>query len=135
MKRFFAALFATLLLTPLAWARWVDIDSRVFRDEPILMQPSVSDAEQKTHDAILKGAKDKDWQLIQDTPTVLRLRLVVRSKHTIVVDVKIKPGKVDVDYVDSINMNYNKSQGTIHPNYHVWIDRLLQSARVYADVN
>ncbi|MDR2925264.1 MAG: hypothetical protein LBU76_04855 [Azoarcus sp.] len=135
MKRFFAALFAALLLTPVAWARWVEIDSRVFRNEPILTQASVSDAEKKTHDAILKGAEDRKWQVIQDTPTVLRLRVNVRNKHTVVVDVRIKPGKVDVDYVDSINMNYNKSQGTIHPNYHVWIDRLLQSARIHADIN
>jgi hypothetical protein len=71
----------------------------------------------------------------------------VRNKHAIVVDVTIKGNKVDINYVDSVNMNYltrkndlgqdyvlpnQPVQESIHPRYNLWVAILLKTARAKA---
>jgi hypothetical protein len=102
-----------------------------FKDMVIVAE-NLPNAAQKTHDAIVKGAQTRKWQLTQDTPAVVRLNLNVRNKHFVTVDAKIKGGSVDIVYVDSKNMNYEKlssGQEIIHPQYNAWVKYLLKSAR------
>ncbi|MDR3087050.1 MAG: hypothetical protein LBU45_03770 [Azoarcus sp.] len=101
-------------------------------NDMVIVAADLPDAVQKTHDAIVKGAQARKWQVTQDTPTTVRLRLNVRNKHFVTVDAKIKGGNVDIVYVDSENMNYGKlsdGQEIIHPKYNSWVKYLLKSAR------
>ncbi|GHU33999.1 hypothetical protein AGMMS50256_27030 [Betaproteobacteria bacterium] len=105
-----------------------------FNDVVIVAADSL-DAAQKTHDAIVKGAQARKWQVTQNTPAAVRLHLNVRNKHFVTVDTKIKGGNVDIVYVDSKNMNYEKlssGQEIIHPKYNSWVKYLLKSARAAA---
>ena len=130
MKRFFAVLFAALMFTPAAYASRNAVLDNV-RDKVILQTPS-EQAGKKTREAILQSAQQHGWKTVQDTPPVLQLRLDVRNKHSIVVNVTVKGNKVDVDYVDSINMYYRKyedGQESIHSSYNRWVANLLETAR------
>jgi hypothetical protein len=133
MKRFFAVLFAALIFTPAAYAVKAVVVENI-RDEMILSAPS-RDADKKTRDALLESARLRGWKVVEDTPPVLQLRLDVRDTHAIVVNVTIKGDKVDVDYVDSVNMRYRKvgdGREFIHPSYNRWIVNLLSTARASA---
>jgi hypothetical protein len=150
MPRFFTRFFAlfavslaTALSIPAAYAEAEDAPSfhaakstelLQFKDAPIAAADT-ADAAQKTHDAILKAAQTRKWQVIQNTPAVIRLKLNVRNKHFVTIDAEIKNDKVDIVYVDSDNMNYEKlssGQEFIHPKYNAWVKILLKSARAAA---
>jgi hypothetical protein len=101
------------------------------RNETILSTPG-PEAEKIVQAAIIRGARQKSWQVVQKEPRKLRLKLRVRGKHTIVVDVHINIDMVDVEYVSSINMNYEKSgdgRERIHPHYEKWVRMMLDAAR------
>ncbi|MDR0735285.1 MAG: hypothetical protein LBF51_00385 [Zoogloeaceae bacterium] len=103
---------------------------RPFRDE-VIVAGKPQDAERKTRAAIIDSAQRLKWKVIEDKPAGLRLQLDVR-RHRAVIDIKIKGGGVDVDYVSSVNLNYekdDKGNERIHPNYHKWIQKLLKVAR------
>lgn len=103
-----------------------------FRDE-IIVAEATPDAAQKTHDAILNGAKARAWTVVSDTPAAIRLTLIpANKKHTLTLDVHIKGNKADFVYVSSNNLNYEKLPGgqeVIHPKYNAWIKNILKSAR------
>ncbi|MDR1888374.1 MAG: hypothetical protein LBQ81_03185 [Zoogloeaceae bacterium] len=73
--------------------------------------------------------------MLNETPAVLRLNLNIRDKHLLTIDVNIKDNSVDVVYVDSENLNYEKlsdGQELIHPKYNDWVKILLRTARAAA---
>ncbi len=53
--------------------------------------------------------------------------LMVRSKHTIRVDIQCAADKYSVTYKDSSNMNFKekKKEKVIHPYYNVWVKDLV----------
>jgi hypothetical protein len=136
VKRFFAVLFSALVFMPTAYAVMEPGANAIknYRNEVILPAPS-EHAEKKTRNAILESAFLRGWKIAKDTPPVLQLRLDVRNKYTVVVNVTIKGDKVDVDYVSSVNMEHKKNDygiDSIHPNYNRWIANLLKAARAKA---
>ena len=44
--------------------------------------------------------------------------------HVAIVDVTYDTSTYSIQYVDSTNLNYNESKGTIHKNYNGWIQNL-----------
>jgi hypothetical protein len=101
-----------------------------FHDE-VIVDRDVRNAEKITYDAIRKSARKFRWRVIKDTPSALRLQLNIR-RHRAIIDITIKGGSVDADYVDSVNLNYEKDAAgneSIHPNYHSWVQNLLNFAR------
>ncbi|MDR2093848.1 MAG: hypothetical protein LBP58_11160 [Azoarcus sp.] len=142
------ALLLLVLVTPLAQAANI-APIKTFKDVIILKQDA-PDAAQKTHDALVNATEKEKWEIVSDDGNTLRLKRIVRKKHTVVVDVHIRGKAVDVDYVSSENMHYQKDvQDTrgvcggeripgltarcadgevIHPNYGAWVSRLLRIA-------
>ena len=97
----------------------------------VIVAENQEGAGKKTRAAIIDAAKRLKWKVIEDKPARLRLQLDVR-RHRAVIDISIKDNSVDVDYVSSVNLNYEKDDKgyeSIHPNYHKWIQKLLKTAR------
>lgn len=115
-----------------------------------IAKPGTPDAPKKVHDAILSGAAQYGWRVVSDNGDTLRLNLSVR-RHVVEVDVHVRGNAVSVDYVDSVNMDYEKDASdprgnsdacgyvsnlcrknmgeVIHPNYGKWVKNLLNAAR------
>jgi hypothetical protein len=55
--------------------------------------------------------------------------LVVRNKHTAVVDIKIGASTVSVTYKNSANLNFKEENGQklIHPGYNKWIQNFVSN--------
>ena len=82
--------------------------------------------------AILKGCIEKNWSPVERSPGLIEATLVVRSKHTVVVEIPYTNQGYKINYKSSINMEYTEnSDGTfrIHPNYNKWVDYLSQAIR------
>lgn len=77
--------------------------------------------------AIVAAAAGRKWQVAEDAPGQMTLRILVRGKHTVVVRVAYDAGGFVIDYVSSVNMNH-KVRGNgdtyLHPNYQAWVDAL-----------
>ncbi|MDR3213521.1 MAG: hypothetical protein LBT71_06345 [Azoarcus sp.] len=158
MKRFISIVilsFFACIVTPLAHATRI-APLPTFQNTTIL-NAGTDNAATKTHAAILKGAALQKWSIVSDGGNTVRLSLTVRDKHEMVVDVHIRGNVVDVDYVSSKNMAYEKEYvdtrrmddtqcryvsgaclipagiKVIHPNYGVWVKRLLDASRKAAD--
>ncbi|MDR1350011.1 MAG: hypothetical protein LBJ59_04380 [Zoogloeaceae bacterium] len=101
-----------------------------FRNVTIVAK-NIPDAEKKTHDVLVMSAQRLKWKVLENRPSALRLQLNSR-RYSAVINVKIKGGNVDVDYVSSVNLNYekdDKGNENIHPSYHKWVQKLLKVAR------
>lgn len=157
MKRFLSLAvlsFLVCVMTPLAHATRT-VPMPVYKNE-VIASAAGEDAAKRTRDAIAAAAAKNKWLIVSDSGDTLRLSTTVRKKHTVVIDVHIRGNAVDIDYVSSVHMAYDKDafSGTpveqcgylsavcsrqsgkaevIHPNYGVWIDRLLDTARKAAD--
>jgi hypothetical protein len=75
----------------------------------------------KVRDAILRGGAKIGWQMAEEKP-----RLVVGSwvarEHSLTVEIPYTAGEYTIRYRSSVNLD--EKDGTIHPNYIRWIDRL-----------
>jgi hypothetical protein len=139
-----------LFMVPLAQAKLIVMPKY---DHEFILKSDAQNAERIVHDAILKSAVKLGWVVVVDTGSTLRLSLTVR-RHKVAIDVRIFGNAVAVDYVDSVNMNYQKDwqeskasdefcatfpsacemngKDVIHPNYAGWVVRLLKQARAFA---
>jgi hypothetical protein len=93
--------------------------------------------------AIVVAAAAKDWTVAYQTDGKLLATLVVRNKHTIVVEIAYDSEKYSINYKDSINMKYGISAGqregfkmgdsggqaVIHPFYNKWVQELKDGIR------
>jgi hypothetical protein len=157
MKRFIPVAvlsFLACVMMPLAHATRT-VPMPVFKNE-VITSAAGEDAAKRTHDAIVGVTAQNKWLVVSDKGDTLRLSITVRKKHTVVIDVHIRGNAVDIDYVSSVNMAYDRNalSGTaveqcsylpatcsrqsgetevIHPNYGVWINRLLNAARKAAN--
>jgi len=95
--------------------------------------------------AIQDAALKKGWTLSNDTGDKMLATLVVRSKHTVIVEIAYSADKYSIKYSDSVNMNYHKeghydsrlpsarnaataAQGAvIHPAYNTWVQELKEA--------
>ena len=82
--------------------------------------------------AIQVAAIEKNWTLADKGDNGLLATLVVRNKHTIVVEITYSPTNFSLAYSSSINMNYSNDggQGIIHPNYNRWTQDLRKAIQV-----
>lgn len=89
-------------------------------------------AEQVKHAIITAGSADKKiiWDINEEKEGHFVAKLVVRGKHTVVVDIFYSATRLSIKYRDSINLNHEKDKegpGLIHPNYNRWVDDLLRA--------
>ncbi|MDR0701057.1 MAG: hypothetical protein LBF61_01380 [Azoarcus sp.] len=142
------ALLLFVFVTPLAQAANI-APMKTFKNR-IILKEDAPDAAKKTYNALVKAAQQEKWDIVGDDGNTLRLKRIVRKRHTVVIDVHIRGKAVDVDYVSSENMHYQKNvQDTrgvcggeripgltarcadgevINPNYGAWVSRLLKIA-------
>lgn len=71
---------------------------------------------------IIAAAETKrNWQTTDVSPGHAKATLVVRGKHTIVIDITYSESKIAVKYSDSTNMKYSAESKEIHPSYNTWV--------------
>lgn len=80
-----------------------------------------ADAVQK---AILAACSQRGWHATNVSPGLIEARIVVRGKHTVVVDIPYTAEKYSIKYKSSSNMEYQADKGKIHPNYNKWVNLL-----------
>jgi hypothetical protein len=91
--------------------------------------------------AIQEGANAKGWTLADESGNKMLATLVVRNKHTVMVEIAYSAQRYSLRYRDSVNMNYH-SEGkydsrlpaarsgytprgpVIHPAYNAWVQEL-----------
>ena len=76
--------------------------------------------------AILGSGVDRGWKMRVLQPGLIRGKIVVNNKHTVEVDITYDETDFSINYVSSINMNYNLRDGVpyIHPKYNRWVSIL-----------
>lgn len=91
------------------------------------MSASHAPAPDKVREAIIDASARRGWHVAADQPGKLRLRNVIRNKHTVVVDVAYDSKGVSVTYVSSEDLDYAMRDGVayIHPKYNEWVQKLL----------
>ncbi|WP_130470298.1 hypothetical protein [Candidatus Magnetaquicoccus inordinatus] len=76
--------------------------------------------------AILAGAARAGWSSVLQGDNTIISTLVVRNKHTVVVQIPFSPTQYSIKYYNSINMKAVDKNGqmVIHPFYNTWVDAL-----------
>lgn len=79
--------------------------------------------------AIQAAAGAKNWTIATQSDGNLLATLVVRNKHTIVVEIAYAADKYSLKYKSSVDMNYAARDGqpVIHPFYNRWVQELKDS--------
>lgn len=85
-------------------------------------------APETVREAMIAAGAAREWRFSDAGPGKLIGSLQVRGRHMVEVDVAYSPERYSLTYRSSINMNY-RSDGTIHPNYNVWVKDLLDRFR------
>jgi len=148
-----AILFLSCLIMPLAHAVRLPVRLPIIKNV-VILKTNEKNAAAKTRQALIKGVMDKEWRIVSDSGNTMRLRLDVRARHTIIIDVHIRDNTVDVDYVSSEGMDYQRDYkggicaldgalhatsskcapgDFIHPKYGLWVKNLLDSASYAAN--
>ena len=77
----------------------------------------------KVQAAIKRAGASLGWHMKDVGPGHIEARLPVRS-HVAVADIFYNNKDFSIRYKDSTNLNYSKSDNTIHSNYNGWIQNL-----------
>jgi hypothetical protein len=79
--------------------------------------------------AIEIAARSRDWTTSNLDNGKLAAKIVVRNKHTVMVEISYDASHYSINYLDSINMKYEvkNGQALIHPFYNKWVDYLKDS--------
>jgi len=83
-------------------------------------------------DAIVTAAQSRDWSVEKEREGCISLRLDVRGKHFVCVDVEYGADWFSVRYVDSGNLDYDPSTGAIRGKYIQWVRNLKKDVRLEA---
>ncbi len=84
---------------------------------------------EKVKAAIAKGAANRDWRVIEEDDSRVRLLLDIRGKHEVVVDVFYTADSFRVKYVSSKNLDYDPSTKAIRRKYIQWVRNLKHDIR------
>ncbi|MBS0545698.1 MAG: hypothetical protein JSR40_18405 [Proteobacteria bacterium] len=88
---------------------------------------------EQVRQAIVAAAGAKGWTLATQADGRLLATLVVRNKHTIVVDIAYAADSFSLNYKDSINMKFEDRvvEGkVIHPFYNRWVQELKDAIQL-----
>lgn len=98
--------------------------------EPARVELSASNTDAElVKAAIIKAANARTWKVVDEKPGQLTLQLVVRNKHTVVINAAYDARGYQFSYVSSINMDYSpkRKKPYIHSSYNRWLSLLTQS--------
>ena len=91
-------------------------------DNAPLVSPSGTNLEQTTA-AIRRAGSGLGWQMKSISPGHILGELYLRS-HVAKVDITFDTKTFNIQYKDSVNLNYEMEDDTIHSNYNGWIQNL-----------
>ena len=73
-------------------------------------------------EGIIRAGYRRDWEIAEIGPRHLEAKVVVRGKHTAIVDIYFDRKSFSIVYKDSKNLNYDGE--SIHSNYNQWVQNL-----------
>jgi hypothetical protein len=83
--------------------------------------------------AILRAGQTLGWQITPMGPGKAEGVLVLR-RHRAVVDITYDTNSFSIHYKDSVNLDYDAQDKTIHSNYNGWIRNLEKAIRAQVSV-
>ncbi len=75
--------------------------------------------------AIMSACMEIGWRAKKLDANTVRATIVVRGKHTVVVDIPFSNSSYKINYVSSTEMDAD-GKGNIHPNYNKWVNNLAR---------
>lgn len=78
--------------------------------------------------AIIRAGARTGWEITPIRPGVMSGSLVVRGKHTAMVEITYNKNEYSIKYKNSVNLEH-RSDGRIHPNYNKWVSTLNNNIR------
>lgn len=97
-------------------------------------------------DSVIQGAAEAGWHALTTAPGEVTVSTEVRSKHEATVSIRFDESTFQIDYVDSVNLDYDPDGGLraigrqrnrpripvpdpgprIHKNYNIWVQSLAE---------
>ena len=122
MKKLLLMFVGLFILATAAYAAPVapilDVSSHLPRSKPIV----------EMEDAIINAAKEIGWQTRIIAQGHIEATIYVRA-HTAKATILYTSEGYEIKYLDSYNLKYDPTKGTIHRNYNKWIQKL--NSRIY----
>jgi len=143
LKSLRGLLFVFALASGAAFAQRVPVAIVNYPNIPVVTTGGKAIPTDQVKKAIQDAALRKGWTLSNDTGDKMTATLVVRNKHTVVVEIAYSADRYSIAYRDSVNMNYHSeahydsrmprpSSATgpvIHPAYNTWVQELKEAIR------
>ena len=73
----------------------------------------------------------RGWSMSNQKPGYMQAKVIVRGKHTLVVDINYTENSFDIKYKSSINLKYKVDSECIekiHPNANSWMENVRSDA-------
>lgn len=122
-----AAVLAVVLLTAFGpGTPVVNIESAAIPPSPAVTMENIGKA-------IIRGGQTLGWQITPMGPGKAEGVLVIR-RHRAVIDITYDTHSFSIHYKDSVNLDYNAQERTIHSNYNGWIRNLEKAIRAQVSV-
>ena len=83
--------------------------------------------------AIMRAGLTLGWQIVPKGPGKIEAILNIR-KHQAVIDITYDTKSFNINYKDSVNLDYREGDKTIHSNYNGWIQNLEKGIRAQVTV-
>lgn len=79
--------------------------------------------------AIIAAAEEQGWKLTTTGGNSITASLLVRNKHTSIVDISWKASEYSIKYKNSVNLRAElcNNKVIIHKNYNVWVGNLKKA--------
>lgn len=123
---------ATILLAGHAHAQRQPVPIVNYENVAITTQSAKTPAAEEVGKAIITGAQNRKWTVshVAGQPK-LQAKLLVRNKHTVVVEIEFSETAYSIRYVSSIDMKYGVKDGVpvIHPFYNRWVTDLMDGIK------
>lgn len=79
--------------------------------------------------SIIRAGAGMGWVMKKVRDGEIQGTLTLRT-HTAIVSIRYNQDEYSINYVDSMNLEYNSAANTIHKNYNGWIQNLNKSIQV-----
>jgi hypothetical protein len=101
-------------------------------NEPLQRADGAALNEARVMQAIFNAAAQRKWSLGYAANGSVTATLVIRNKHTMVVDILYSPNAISMRYRSSINLKYWVRDGVpyIHPAYNAQAKALLDAIKI-----
>jgi len=95
---------------------------------PVAVAPGKMASPASVKEAIIAAARNKAWEVTEQSSGKLVATLHVRGKHTVVTEITYNAENFSLKYRDSTNMKYEAAgkdgKPAIHPFYNRWVIEL-----------